>query len=325
MKKEPYELESGAPQDSTRQYMHEIGRHPLLTPEEERETAITFIEGRSAAHELETLLEAEPDADPEREDIAMLEHIKKLGEEARHTMIVSNLRLVVSIAKRYQGNGLELIELIQEGNIGLERAVDKFDPYKGFKFSTYATWWIKQGITRAYQNTGDNIRVPNHMHLEMNRLKEAERALTSSNTSASDQQLADYLGWEIAKVTAVRSYINLQKIDSLNAKIGEHDGHELEDVTVDVLAPTVGELALSAVLKIEVDRAMAQAGLNDREKYILEMRFGIVGDGESKTLQEIGDSLRPPLTRERVRQLEQQALAKLRKVPGLRDMLLDAG
>jgi len=325
MKKVSYEFESGAPQDSTKLYMDEIGRHPLLTPEEERETAITFIEGRSAAQQLEALLEAEPDPDPEREDIAMLEHLKKLGEDARYTMIVSNLRLVVSIAKRYQGNGLELIELIQEGNIGLDRAVDKFDPYKGFKFSTYATWWIKQGITRAYQDTGNNIRVPIHMHLEMNKLKEADRALTSSNTSASDQQLADYLGWEITKVTAVRSYINIQNIDSLNATIGDYDGYELEDFIADVLAPTVGELALSAVTIIEVDRAMSQAGLNDREKYILKMRFGFVGDGELKTLQEIGDSLEPPLTRERVRQLEQQALEKLRDVPGLRDMLQNAG
>jgi len=325
MKKVSYEFESGAPQDSTKLYMDEIGRHPLLTPEEERETAITFIEGRSAAQQLEALLEAKPDADPEREDIAILEHLKKLGEDARYTMIVSNLRLVVSIAKRYQGNGLELIELIQEGNIGLDQAVDKFDPYKGFKFSTYATWWIKQGITRAYQDTGNNIRVPIHMHLEMNKLKEADRALTSSNTSASDQQLADYLGWEITKVTAVRSYINIQNIDSLNATIGDYDGYELEDFIADVLAPTVGELALSAVTIIEVDRAMSQAGLNDREKYILKMRFGFVGDGELKTLQEIGDSLEPPLTRERVRQLEQQALEKLRDVPGLRDMLQNAG
>ena len=323
MKKQSHEFDSGPVQDSTRQYMHEIGRHPLLTPEEERETAITFIEGRSAAQQLEAILEAEPDVDPEREDIAILEHVKKLGEEARHTMIVSNLRLVVSIAKRYQGNGLELIELIQEGNIGLERAVEKFDPYKGFKFSTYATWWIKQGITRAYQNTGDNIRVPNHMHLEMNKLKEADRALSNSETQVTNELLAEYLGWKVSKVESVRSYLNLQRIESLNSSLGDRDGHALEDVTVDALAPTIGELALGAILQQEISRAMTQAGLDDREKHILQLRFGIAGDGEQKTLQEIGDSLQPPLTRERVRQLEQQAFIKLRKVPGLRELLLD--
>ena len=324
MKKDTHELDSSRPQDSFRQYLHEIGQYPLLTPEQERETAITFIEGRHAAEQLTALLEDEPDADPTREDILMLSHIKKLGEDARTTMIVSNLRLVVSIAKRYQGNGLEISELVQEGNIGLDRAVEKFDPYKGFKFSTYATWWIKQGITRAYQNTGDGIRVPNHMHLELNKYKDAERVLATEDSRASQESIAEYLGWTVDKVIMVHGFMMLQKPESLNAELGEHDGFALEDVTADILAPSVGELALSSVMRTEVADAMIAAGLDSREIHILESRFGISGGGDPKTLQEIGDSLHPPLTRERVRQLEQQAFAKLRNVPGLRELLIDS-
>ena len=323
MKKEPYELEQSGSQDSLRQYLQEIGRHPLLTPEQEYETAVTFIEGRHAAEQLAVILEEEPDADLSREDIAILKHVKALGEEARTTMIVSNLRLVVSIAKRYQGNGLELSELIQEGNIGLDRAVEKFDPYKGFKFSTYATWWIKQGITRAYQNTGDSIRVPNHMHLEMKKYKDAERIHSDGDSVATHSVIAEYLGWNIEKVAMVHGFLILQRPESLNADIREHDGFALEDVTADKLAPSVGELALASVIRSEVAQAMVEAGLDAREMHILQLRFGINGDGEQKTLQEIGDSLNPVLTRERVRQLEQQAFAKLRNVPGLKELLLD--
>jgi len=323
MKKASYENDPSGPLDSMRQYMNEIGKHPLLTPEQEYETAVTFLEGRHAAEQLAAIFEEEPEADIQREDIAILSHVKALGVEAKTTMIVSNLRLVVSIAKRYQGNGLELIELVQEGNIGLERAVEKFDPYKGFKFSTYATWWIKQGITRAYQNTGDSIRVPNHMHLEINKLKDAERVLVDSETAVTTGSLATYLGWTEEKTANVLSYKSLQRTESLNASFGDQDGYALEDVTVDALAPTIGELALGTVLRAEVLHAMVQAGLDEREMHILELRFGMKGDGNSKTLQEIGDALQPPLTRERVRQLEQQAFAKLRKVPGLKELLLD--
>jgi RNA polymerase primary sigma factor len=323
MKKDTHELDPSRPQDSFRQYLHAIGQYPLLTPELERETAITFIEGRHADEQLAALLEDEPDADPTREDILMLSHIKKLGEDARTTMIVSNLRLVVSIAKRYQGNGLEISELVQEGNIGLDRAVEKFDPYKGFKFSTYATWWIKQGITRAYQSTGDGIRVPNHMHLEMNKYKDAERVLANEDSKASQESIAEYLGWTVDKVIMVHGFMMLQKLESLNDELGEHDGYTREDVTADALAPAVGELALSSVIRTDVAKAMIAAELTERETYIVEMRFGISGDIEPKTLQEIGDSLSPPLTRERVRQLLQTALAKLSKVKGLRDLLTD--
>jgi RNA polymerase primary sigma factor len=322
MKKYTHELDPSRPQDSLRQYLHEIGQHPLLTPEQERETAITFVEGRSAGEQLEAIVESEPDIDTTREDIVMLQHIKELGEKARDTMYVSNLRLVVSVAKKYTGNGLELADLIQEGNIGLDRAVEKFDPYKGFKFSTYATWWIRQGITRAYQNTGDGIRVPNHMHLEMNRYKDAERALAGDDSRATQATIAEYLGWTKEKVAMVHSYILLQKTDSMNAELKGYDGFALEDITAD-LAPAVGELALSSVIRAEVAKAMIEAGLTEREIYIIKMRFGMSGDKEPKTLQEIGDSLSDPLTRERVRQLEQIALAKLGKVKWLRDLLTD--
>lgn len=320
MKNQSYEHEPSIQQDSMRQYLHEIGRHKLLTPEEERETAITYVEGRSAGEQLEAIFESEPDIDTTREDIVMLQHIKDLGEKARDTMYVSNLRLVVSVAKKFMGNGLELPDLIQEGNIGLNTAVEKFDPYKGFKFSTYATWWIKQGITRAYQNSGDNIRIPTGRHLEMNQYIAAERALAGDASTVTQAAIAEYLGWTLEKAAIVHSSILIRKTDSLNADLRAYDGFSLEDITADVLAPSVGELALTSVTRTEVAKAMVAAGLTEREKYIIEMRFGING-ADPKTLQDIGDSLSPPLTRERVRQLEQQALVKLGKVKGLHDLL----
>ena len=323
MKKEVSGTDPFITQDPVRQYIEEISKHPLLTPEEERETATAYIIGNQATEQLDEIFEKDPYADIEEESIIALQDLSAQGKQAKEKMIVSNLRLVVSIAKRYGGNGLDLLDLIQEGNKGLFRAVEKFDPEKGFKFSTYATWWIKQGITRAYQNSGSAIRVPNHLYVRHNQIAQAKNELQRDNIEVTDESISDFLGWSVDDVKKTQSSIAIQKLESLNAERGDSEGYALEDTITDTQALSVGDIVLKSIIQENIAAALIEAGLDDREQFVINQRYGMNGAIKAMTLQEIGDSLDPPVSRERVRQIEKGILNKLRNLKGFRELLLD--
>ena len=264
--------------DSVRMYLREIGKIPLLSNEEEAELAKRAMEGDRKAKD-------------------------KLAE--------ANMRLGVSIAKRYSGRGLELLALIQEGNTGLLRAVDKFDPEKGFKFSTYATWWIRQAITRAIADQARTIRIPVHMVETINKLMRTQRKMTQElNREPTNEELAKEMDMDADKIEYILKI--KQDITSLDAGIGR-DGEDGEDSTLgdfiedeDTASPE--ESASGQLLKEQVREILSS--LSDRERKILEMRFGLNGT-KSHTLEEVG--LEFAVTRERIRQIEAKALMKLRK------------
>ena len=264
--------------DSVRMYLREIGKIPLLSLEKETELAEKAMQGDQCAKD-------------------------KMAE--------ANMRLVVSIAKRYSGRGLELLDLIQEGNTGLLRAVDKFDPSKGFKFSTYATWWIRQAITRAIADQARTIRIPVHMVETINKLMRTSRRLTQElNREPTNQELAKEMDMDVEKIEYIQKI--KQDITSLDAGIGR-DGEEGEESTLgdfiedeDTASPE--ESATVQLLKEQVREILST--LSDRERKILEMRFGLNGT-KSHTLEEVG--LEFAVTRERIRQIEAKALMKLKK------------
>ena len=266
-----------ASDDSVRLYLREIGKIPLLNSEEELELAHRVVAG---------------------------------DKKAKDKMAEANMRLVVSIAKRYSGRGLDFLDLIQEGNTGLLRAVEKFDPDKGFKFSTYATWWIRQAITRAIADQARTIRIPVHMVETINRLLRTQRRLTQElNREPTIDELAKELDMEPDKVEYV---IRIkQEITSLDASVGK-DGEEEDSVLGDFVEDEDGvtpeESATRQLLKEQVQTILTT--LSDREQKILRMRFGL-DNGKSHTLEEVG--LEFAVTRERIRQIEAKALAKLRK------------
>ena len=264
--------------DSVRMYLREIGKIPLLTFEEETELAKRSLEG---------------------------------DRKAKDRMAESNMRLVVSIAKRYSGRGLDLLDLIQEGNTGLLRAVDKFDPEKGFKFSTYATWWIRQAITRAIADQARTIRIPVHMVETINKLMRTQRRMTQElNREPTDEELAKELDMDIEKIQYITKI--KQDITSLDAGIGRDsdDGEDstLGDFIEDEDSASPEESAATQLLKEQVREVLSS--LSDREQKIIEMRFGLNGT-KSHTLEEVG--LEFAVTRERIRQIEAKALMKLRK------------
>ncbi|NCU33719.1 RNA polymerase sigma factor RpoD [Candidatus Saccharibacteria bacterium] len=264
--------------DSVRMYLREIGKIPLLTHEEEMVLSRKAVEG---------------------------------DRRAKDKMAEANMRLVVSIAKRYSGRGLDLLDLIQEGNTGLLRAVDKFDPEKGYKFSTYATWWIRQAITRAIADQARTIRIPVHMVETINKLMRTQRRMTQElNREPTTEELAKELDIEPEKVEYVMKI--KQDISSLDAGIGR-DGEDGEDSTLgdfiedeDTASPE--ESAAGQLLKEQVREVLSS--LSDREQKIIKMRFGLDGT-KSHTLEEVG--LEFAVTRERIRQIEAKALMKLRK------------
>ena len=264
--------------DSVRMYLREIGKIPLLSAEEEMELAKKAMAG---------------------------------DRKAKDRMAEANMRLVVSIAKRYSGRGLDLLDLIQEGNTGLLRAVDKFDPEKGFKFSTYATWWIRQAITRAIADQARTIRIPVHMVETINKLMRTQRRLTQElNRDPTNEELAKEMDMEVEKIEHIMKI--KQDITSLDAGIGrdDNDGEEstLGDFIEDEDTASPEESASSQLLKEQVREILGS--LSDRERKILEMRFGLNGT-KSHTLEEVG--LEFAVTRERIRQIEAKALLKLRK------------
>tara|TARA_B100001105_G_scaffold255302_1_gene254001 strand:+ start:952 stop:1974 length:1023 start_codon:yes stop_codon:yes gene_type:complete len=266
-----------ASDDSVRLYLREIGKIPLLTAEEELALAHRVVAGE---------------------------------KRAKDKMAEANMRLVVSIAKRYSGRGLDFLDLIQEGNTGLLRAVEKFDPDKGFKFSTYATWWIRQAITRAIADQARTIRIPVHMVETINKLLRTQRRMTQElNREPSIEELAKELEMEPDKVEYVMKI--KQDITSLDAGVGRDGDDEdsvLRDFIEDEDGTTPEESAASQLLKEQVQSILST--LSDREQKIIKMRFGLE-NGKSHTLEEVGQEF--AVTRERIRQIEAKALAKLRK------------
>jgi RNA polymerase primary sigma factor len=263
--------------DSVRLYLREIGKIPLLNAEEELALAKRVVEG---------------------------------DKRAKDKMAEANMRLVVSIAKRYSGRGLDFLDLIQEGNTGLLRAVEKFDPDKGFKFSTYATWWIRQAITRAIADQARTIRIPVHMVETINKLLRTQRRMTQElNREPTIEELGKELEMEPEKVEYVIKI--KQDITSLDAGVGR-DGEDEDSVLGDFIEDEDGatpeESAANQLLKEQVQSILST--LSDREQKIVKMRFGLE-NGKSHTLEEVGQEF--AVTRERIRQIEAKALAKLRK------------
>ena len=296
------EFDSGSTEnlnDPLRGYLQDIGRRKLLTPQQEAEFGALMVEGRHAAKRLE-----EADDVSARERRELREAVKK-GEEARASMAEANLRLVVSIAKRYQGRGLSLFDLIQEGNIGLLKAVDRFDHTRGFRFSTYGTWWIRQAIARGVSEQGSSIRLPVHVGELSAKIDRARhRLLQKFGREATPEELAAETEIPLEKVEQLTSLI--QQPASIDAPIGE-DGATLADFVAQDEEESPVDMAAQTLLKERL--ASVLETLSARERLVLELRFGIT-DGKEHTLREIGDEL--GLTRERVRQIQAGAMKNLR-------------
>jgi RNA polymerase primary sigma factor len=289
--------------DPVRMYLQEIGRYPLLTPQQEVELAMQMEAGGRASEKLEDEVAVElPVADR-----VILQRSARNADRARKRLVEANLRLVVSIAKKYVGRGLSLLDLIQEGNLGLIRAVEKFDYRKGFKFSTYATWWIRQAVTRALADQARTIRVPVHMVETINKLARAQRTLMQElGREPTISEIALELELEPQQVTELRRIA--QDPVSLETPLGEEDDSTLGDFVEDTDAEVPVEVASFKLLQEYL--SLVLEGLNERERQVLIMRFGLA-DGKVKTLEEVGSHFN--VTRERIRQIETKALAKLRQ------------
>ena len=279
-------LEGVSTEDPVRMYLKEIGNVPLLSTEEE---------------------------------VALAQRVEEGDESAKKQLIEANLRLVVSIAKKYVGRGMPFLDLIQEGNMGLMKAVDKFDYSKGFKFSTYATWWIRQAITRGIADTGRTIRVPVHMVETINKTLRMTRTLLQElGREPTPEEVADRLGVPVARVREVLK-ISRDPV-SLDTPIGEEDDSHLGDFIEDDSALSPADSAAFSMLREELSTALES--LTDRERQVVQLRFGLI-DGRARTLEEVGKEFN--VTRERIRQIEAKALRKLRhpsRSKRLRDFLV---
>ena len=263
--------------DSVRLYLREIGKVPLLSPDEEQELAKKASEG---------------------------------DKKAKDRMIEANMRLVVSIAKRYTGRGLDFLDLIQEGNTGLLRAVEKFDPEKGFKFATYATWWIRQAITRAIADQARTIRIPVHMVETINKILRTSRKMTQElNREPTIEELAKEMDMEPEKVeNALRIKQDIASLDQSVGRDGDDEDSVLGDFVEDEERDSPEDTAANQILKEQLAKIIST--LSDREQKIIKLRFGI-GGGRPHTLEEVGSKF--SVTRERIRQIEAKALSKIRK------------
>ncbi|HUR14653.1 MAG TPA: RNA polymerase sigma factor RpoD [Mycobacteriales bacterium] len=313
---EAAEIEAGATLsvDVLRLYLNQIGRVPLLTAEQEVELARAMEAGLFAAERLAQGGKIAPQLK------ADLEYIVREGERAKQHMLEANLRLVVSVAKKYAGRGMGLTDLIQEGNLGLIRAVEKFDYTKGFKFSTYATWWIRQALTRAMADQARTIRLPVHMVEQVNKIRRVERDLVVQlGRKPTAAEIAVEVDLSPERVEEIRSYN--RDPASLDALIGEDSDASLGDFIEDEHAVMPGEAAAFLLMREELSAVLAS--LTDRERRVMEMRYGLV-DGQPRTLDDIGKDFN--LTRERIRQIEGKTLSKLRhpsRSASLRDYLDD--
>ena len=289
--------------DAIGAYFQQIGTVRLLNAEEEVALAEQIAAGKRAAARL---VESAVDSGLRRE----LEGQRAAGQAARQRMVEANLRLVAAIAARYQGRGLDLEDLIAEGNIGLIRAVEKFDHRKGFRFSTYATWWIMQAVTRAIADRGRVVRLPVHIHETLNRMgRTFQRLRHELNREPSDEELAEAMGMRADRLAAVvRASAAPLPLDAPRADGEETDSREAAAAEE---MPTLFDLVAHQMLRHEVGALLG--GLPEREQLVLELRFGLA-DGHTYTLEEVGRRL--GVTRERARQMEHRALAKLRQEPG---------
>jgi RNA polymerase sigma factor (sigma-70 family) len=286
--------------DLTRRYLTELGSYPLLTAADESRLAQAIADGRTATARLAA---GDVASRSERRD---LEAAVAAADQARRRFIQSNLRLVVSIAKRYQTPGMSLLDLIQEGNLGLMRAVEKFDHRKGFKFSTYATWWIRQAIGRGIADKGRTIRLPSHLMDTLATLSRSSGTLLKAlGREPTARELADDTGIPLDKVEAALHAA--PDLVSLSVAIGEDGDSELGDLVADPDVEAPFDAAAAAVERSNL-RTLLQ-NLDERERTVIEMRFGL-GDDEPLTLDEVGRQFN--LTRERIRQIEAKALTKLR-------------
>ena len=292
--------------DSTRVYMQEIGRVPLLTQREEVRLAEKVAQGMAAEEELALHAAAETLDSIEPARRSRLERHVRIGDAAKGDLTQANLRLVVSIAKRYSGRGIPLLDLIQEGNLGLMRAVEKFDHLKGFKFSTYATWWIRQAITRAIADQARTIRITVHMVEVMSRVRREQRRLTQENgREPTMDELAECCDLTAARVEELLKIA--QDPLSLDTPVGNEEDVSLADFVEDSRAVRPAEAATRTMLCVEVGEVLGQ--LSEREQEVVRLRFGL-DDGRPRTLEEVGRTF--GVTRERIRQIESKTLAKLR-------------
>ncbi len=301
-------------EDLVRLYLTDIGQYPLLTKDDEVRLAQAIEAGIAARVDLERVTKRKMTPEKKR----ALKRASREGERAERTFVQSNLRLVVSIAKKYQASGLPLLDLIQEGNLGLMHAVEKFDWRKGFKFSTYATWWIRQAITRGIANTGRTIRLPVHAGDTLARLQKARSRLELKlGRQATLAELAIEVEMDEDKVTEALRFA--AEPLSLSEPLREDGDAELGDIVQDRLAENPFEMAATTLLADEIEKLMAP--LDEREREILALRFGL-DRGEPRTLEEVGAHF--DLTRERIRQIEARAMSKLRHPSadtGARDLI----
>ena len=301
-----------ADQDLVRVYLDGIGRYPLLTRDDETRLAQAVEAGQQAAAELAAA------ACLSQAETLRLKRVRLNGKRASEDFVNSNLRLVVSIAKHYQASEMPLLDLIQEGNLGLMHAVEKFDWRKGFKFSTYATWWIRQAIGRGIDNTARTVRLPVHAGDQARRILRARGTLEGQlGRSPSTAEIAEFIQMPESDVATLLSHV-IEPV-SLATPVGADGETELADVVADHDSPSPFDVVAAGMLGGEVDKLLSI--LDEREGHILRLRFGL-DRGEPRTLEEVGDELN--LTRERIRQIERSALAKLRhpsKTMNARDLL----
>ena len=287
--------------DHVKMYLKEIGKVNLLTPEEELSLAKRMADGETAKEQLEEIGEDIDEDTKKQIDLLIAD-----GEKAKKSLAEANLRLVVSIAKRYVGRGMLFLDLIQEGNLGLIKAVEKFDYTKGYKFSTYATWWIRQAITRAIADQARTIRIPVHMVETINKLVRVSRQLVQElGREPTPEELAKELNMPVDKVREI-SKISQEPV-SLETPIGEEEDSHLGDFIPDEDAPAPSEAASFVLLKEQLGAVLET--LSEREAKVLRLRFGL-DDGRARTLEEVGKEF--DVTRERIRQIEAKALRKLR-------------
>ncbi len=299
-------IERAGSSDPVRMYLKEIGRVPLLTGAEEVEYSRRIESGGFAAAKLADLAAAGQLDQLEFAQRRALQRTVRRGDDAREVIIEANLRLVVSIAKRYVGRGMHFLDLIQEGNLGLMRAVEKFDYTKGFKFSTYATWWIRQAITRAIADQARTIRIPVHMVESINKVHRIQRQMLQElEREPTVEELAERVGLTEDRVREIQR-ISLDLL-SLDAPVGEEDDSNLADFIEDQAAEAPADAAARRMLNRAVVDALDE--LSEREKQVVRLRFGL-DDGQARTLEEVGKEF--GVTRERIRQIESKTLAKLR-------------